>query len=260
MSLKVNFYCDEKYHNLIPEPIEASKSFPKWYSELKMPEITKYSTNNNNIFELVIDKKDANLKKCMGVTEFLKSGYLIKSWADFVFREQDDGSLYINWVENYYDEINYQPHLDNEYSTLPNKPIYGHFGKIFTPWTIKTSKGVSCLITHPVWHNNKLFTSSTAVFHTDVSPLKIAWFFEWNYKIRTKMGVDNMDIKNQVIPKDEPIILIIPFYRKKYSHTINYLTKEEKRKLDGVSTCLTHDTIGSKCPYTNFRRQLGKLF
>jgi hypothetical protein len=260
MSLKVNFYCNEKYYNRVPEPIEASKCFPKWFSELKYSEPNGYAILNNDIFNLDIERRDTNIKRCFGITEFLKSGYLIKSWADFVFREQDDGNLYINWVENYFDEIKYETHVDSQYYTLPNKPIYGHFGKIFTPWTIKTSKGVSCLITHPVWHNNKLFTSSTAVFHTDVSPLRVPWFFEWNYKIRTKMDVDNMDIKNQVVPKEEPIVLIIPFYRKKYSHTINYVSKEEFEKMDNIQRSLTRDTVGSKCPYIQFRKNLGKLF
>jgi hypothetical protein len=260
MSLKVDFYCDEKYHDLIPEPVEAAKSFPKWFSEMPFPETKNFAIDNDNIYSLTYDKRNTNLKKCVGVTEFLKSGYLVPSWADFVFRELDDGNLFVNWVENYFDEIKYDIHFDSQYPTLPNKPIYGHFGKIMTPWTIKTSKGVSCLITHPVWHNNKSFTSATGIFHTDAAPLRLAWFFEWNYKIKTKMDVENIDIENQVVGKGEPIISIIPFYRKKYSHTVNYLSKEKMRTINYAHHNLTHDSINSKCPYIKFRRELGKLF
>ena len=260
MSLKVNFYCDEKYRNRVPEPIESSKYFPKWFSDLPLESKTKYSINENDIHSLKIDDSFINVKKCTGITDFLKTGYLIPAWADFVFREERDGSLYINWVENYYSDTNYSFHGEGQYFTMPNKPIYGHFGKVFTPWAIKTDPGVSCLITHPVWHNNKSFTTTTAVFHTDVSPLHIPWFFEWNYKIKTKMDVENLDIKNQVIPKGEPIILIVPFYRKKFSSKINYVSGQVFESMNESQRHLTHDTIDNKCPYTNFRKTLGKLF
>lgn len=260
MTLKINFYCNEKYRNRIPEPVEASKSFPKWYSNLPLVSKTKYAIEKNDIHTLEIDSSNANIKKCVGITDFLKTGYLIPSWADFVFREQEDGNLYINWVKNYYDEMNYVSHGETQYSTMPNKPIYGHFGKVLTPWIVKTDPGVSCLITHPVWHNNKNFTTTTAVFHTDKSPLKLAWFFEWNYKIKTKMNVDNIDIQNQVISKGEPIILIIPFYRKKFSSRINYVSENSIENMIKSARHLVHDTIRGECPYTNFRKTLGKLF
>lgn len=259
MSLKVDFYCDEKYYNCIPEPIEAAKSFPKWFSELPLPKGKKLKMNNS-IHDLVYDNTDTNVKKCVGITEYLKTGYLIPSWADFVFRELDDGNLYINWVENYFDETKYEVHYDSQYPTLPNKPIYGHFGKINTPWTIKTSRGVSCLITNPVWHNNKNFTTTTAVVHTDVLPLRLAWFFEWNYKIKTSMNIENIDIENQVVGKGEPIISIIPFYRKKYSHTVNYVSEKKLKTITYSQFNISHDTINSKCPYNKFRKTLGKLF
>ena len=194
-SLKINFYCDEKYQNRVPEPIESSKSFPEWFSELPLVP-KKYATNGNDVYSLRVDESHMNVKKCLGIQDFLKTGYLIPAWADFVFREDENGSLYVNWVENLYDDTNYNAHGESQYYTMPNKPIYGHFGKVNTPWIVKTDPGVSCLITHPVWHNNKSFTSATAVFHTDVSPLNIPWFFEWNYKIETKMDVENLDVKS----------------------------------------------------------------
>lgn len=260
MSLKVNFYCDEKYKDRIYEPIESSKCFPNWFSNLPLRTKSRYSAVNNNPYELEIARNDLNLKTCPGITDFLKTGYIIPSWCEFIFREQDNGSLHVNWVENYYDSTRYEFHTQDQYETMPNKPIYGHFAKINTPWAIKTDKGVSCLITHPVWHNNKLFTTATGVFHTDVSPLTIPWFFEWNYKIKNKMSVDNIDLENQVIPKGEPIILIVPFYRKKYTHKTNYVSEIQMRSIAGSQDNLTKDSVMTKCPYTQFRKNLGKLF
>ena len=257
-SLKVDFYCEEEYQNRVPEPIESSKSFPKWFTEL--PYLPKHYTFDGNIYNLKIDESTQNIKKCPGIQDFLKTGYLIPSWCDFVFREEESGSLYVNWVENYHNKTEYSPHHENQYSTMPNKPLYGHFGKIFTPWIIKTSPGVSCLITHPVWHNDKRFTTATGVFHTDVSPMQLPWFFEWNHKIETKMEIENLDVENQVISKGEPIIMIVPFYRKKFSSEVHYISEKEYNGMIASQAHLTHDTVGGKCPYTHFKKTLGKLF
>ena len=90
--------------------------------------------------------------------------------------------------------------------------------------------------------------------------MKAAWFFEWNYKIQTGMNTDNINIENQVISKGEPVILIIPFYRKNFTSKINYISQEKYDNLNRIQTNMTSDSIGGECPYKNFRRNLGKLF
>lgn len=258
MGLRVNFYCKEKYKDRVPEPVESSKLFPKWFSNLPLNDAKYFA--DGSIYNLKLNGEGNNIKKCLGITDFLNTGYLIPSWTDFVFREEENGDLYVNWVENYFEEINYTPHDESQYSTMPNKPIYGHYGKVETPWVIKTDPGVSCLLTHPVWHNNKSFTTSTVIFHTDKSPLNIPWFFEWNYKIQTKMNVDNIDLSNQVVSKGEPLILIIPFYRKKYSSNINYVSDKDFENMCMAQKNLTRNTPFSKCPYVKFKQNLGKMF
>jgi hypothetical protein len=257
MSLKINFYCNEKYQNMLPEPIAASKCFPKWFSDLHLTKNKGYRVNPNNENQ-ILDNPEKNVKRCLGIQEFLSSGYIIKSWADFIFREKEDGSLYINWMENYFDEMEYKPHGDQQFYTMPNKPIYGHFGKIHTPWIVKTDPGVSCLITHPVWHRNNLFTTTSSIIHTDVTPLKIPWFFEWNYKIQTKMS--DIDTEKQIVASGEPIALIVPFYRKTFSSKINYISEEKIRNMVKSQHYITHTTENGNCPYKNFKKNLGKLF
>jgi len=261
MSLKINFFCEEKYRDRVPEPIPASKSFPKWFSELSFDNSKlKYRQDPNNIHNLIQNNDNFNVKKCLGIQDFLNTGYIIPSWGDFIFRESDSGELYINWMENYYDDTSYQPHPDFQYKTMPNKPVYGHFGKIFTPWVIKTDPGVSCLITHPFWHRNKSFTSTSAVMHTDNFGFRIPWFFEWNYKIESGMDLESMSIEDQVVGKGEPLVLIIPFYRKNYTSKVDYISSEKWNTLYLSQMNQTHDTMGGQCPYKNFRKTLGKLF
>ena len=51
----------------------------------------------DNIKELERNRGKVTIKKCPGVQEILKTGYVLRSWEDFVFREED-GFLYVNWL------------------------------------------------------------------------------------------------------------------------------------------------------------------
>ena len=86
----------------------------------------------------------------------------------------------------------------------------------------------------------------------------IPWFFEWNSKIETKMKI--IDAEKQVIARGEPIVLIVPFYRKTFSSKINYISEEKINDMIKSQYYTTHTTAGGHCPYKNFRKTLGKLF
>ena len=57
-----------------------------------------------------------------------------------------------------------------------------------------------------------------------------------------------------------PIIMIVPFYRKKFSSEVHYISEKEYNGMIASQAHLTHDTVGGKCPYTHFKKTLGKLF
>lgn len=257
MKSDITFTCSQEFKGLVPEPVPSSENFPEWFSNLKL-DIKKcpYVTTDN---PYDLEQWDANsVKKCVGIQDFLKLGYIIPSWGDFIFREQDNGDLFVNWMGDYFTET-YGVHDDSQYTTLPNKPLYGHFGKFKTPWIIKTSPGISCLITHPVWHNNKSFTTATGVVHTDLSPIHLQWFFEWNYNITSGMSMDKIDVDNQIIKREEPLMLVIPFKRTNFNHAIQYISETEYNRLEKVIDSNLQDRQ-SECPYKKLRRRIGRLF
>jgi len=259
MSLKVNFKTLKNLKDLVPEPVPAYKSFPDWYSKLpKNKSNCPFASIGNNLFNIQFNGS-GGISGCLGIQDFLKYGYLIPSWTTFVFRERPDGELHINWLESPLTQT-YQIHGEDQFPTMKNMPSYGHFCKINTPWIIQTSPGVSCLITHPIWHRNNNFTTSTGIFHTDKSPLTLPWFFEWNHKIKSQMFLDDtFETESQVIERNEPVILIIPFYRKNFNHSIEYIDEQEFRKLNLIQY---HNTHKSKTDdlYRKFRKSLGSLF
>ena len=102
MSLKIYFYADKEYENVIPEPVPAYKQLPRWFSDLE-------STSNSKKcpFRFItedkknIDRKLNTAKSCPGIFDFLTSGYIINSWSTFLFREHDNNSLYVNWIDTH---------------------------------------------------------------------------------------------------------------------------------------------------------------
>lgn len=263
--MNIKFISEKQYEGTFPEPVPALQMFPEWFSQI---EESPYKSkcpfgfkSTNNVYNLAYEPP-VTIKNCLGIQDFLKTGYIIPAWSHFVFREDVNKSLYINWVDSSYPN-SYVSHSVDQFKNISNPPIYNGFAKISTPWIIQTRKGISCLITHPVWHRNNSFTTSTGIFHTDQSPLHLQWIFEWNYKILSGMSMDEsegFDVKKQVIEKGDPVILIVPFVRKEFKSQISYVESGEFRKLNQQQIHLTHHGVFKKSFYHNFRSKMDNLF
>jgi hypothetical protein len=264
MSLQIKFKASKEVEGLVPEPIPAYKCFPEWFSENPIKDSHKKRcpfrfSSPDNPFELIDSSHVPTVRSCPGIIDFLKHGYIIKSWADFVFRETQERNLYINWV-NCHTQMKY----DNMVGTFPglrNPPKYNSFHKILTPWFIETSPGVSCLITHPFWHRNKSFTSTTGIYHTDAVPMHIPWLFEWNYEINSGLNLDeNFSVDDQTIKSGEPLILVIPFYRKNFQSKVEYLEDIDiKRMSRKIERNIKRNQIIENI-YSKFRRNVKQKF
>jgi hypothetical protein len=258
MSLKIEFITKNYLKDIVSEPIPAYKFFPKWYQELPKKTSKCPFRFDKSPYNIQYDSK-LGIKGCLGIQDFLKVGYIIPSWSNFIFREDINESLYVNWLENPWPN-EYVNHEMNQFPSMNNPPIYKHFGKLLTPWIIKTSPGVSCLITNPVWHRKQSFTTSTGIFHTDQTTLHLPWFFEWNYKIESGMDLDTMSYESQVIEKGDPLILIIPFYRKQFESSVKYVDEKDFDHFIMKQSVRTHNLKFNDDLYRSFRKKLGRLF
>jgi hypothetical protein len=141
MSLEIKFITKEQFENSIPEPIPAYKTFPEWFSNLPNSKSKCPFDFVNNINTMLSRQvTSATIKTCPGVKDFLNMGYIIPSWEDFVFRQMPHGELLVNWL-NGKCHVTYDAHSESQYVTMPNKPIYGHFGKILTDAKILQKTG-----------------------------------------------------------------------------------------------------------------------
>ena len=257
MSLDIEFIGKESLVGRVPEPIPAYKSFPKWYSQLKGRGKCPF-----NFVGEEVKPSTGTIKNCPGVTDFLKHGYIIPSWDTFTFRHHPQRGLMCNWIEGD-TPTKFSFHGGNQFYSMldEQKPLYDAYFKIISPWYIKTRPGVSIMLTHPVWHRNKLFTSCTGVYHTDINACQLQWFFE----INTPPGLvdDDFDYNKQVVYKNEPVMLVIPFYRDKFKSKVTYLNDAEYLKVENNThemNVISKVTNKGIADYVKLSRQFKNLF
>ena len=263
--MEIKFITNQKFKECIPEPQPAEKLFPEWFAKMDIVRTSKCPfrfKNNRNPMEIEYRRgggQNNNISGCPGIADYLKFGYIVPAWDNFVFRELE-GGLAVNWTDEYYGST-LGFHNEYQYQTMPedSKPIYKHFTKISSPWIVRTSPGVSIMITHPVWHGHDNFTTATGIFHTDASPLVLPWFFKWNYKINSGMDLETMDENQQIIETGTPIMTIIPFYRNNFKSTIEYVDDKECDRLGHMQEVLTHSLYRTDA-YAKLRKTIGRLF
>lgn len=260
MSNSIEFICPEKYKDIIPEPVPCYKEFPEWFSS------TKNIPTSKCPFKFLHDNKltkNSNVKKCPGITDFLKTGYIIKNWTNILVRSEPPlGNLCFDWEHSYHGLVDYGLHPSEEYDGMIDSelPIYNGFHKISSPWFVKTSPGVSCYYTHPFWTREKRFTTVSGIIHTDISPISIKWFFEWNINLKKTLILDEIDTDIQLIKKDTPLVMIFPFVRNQFNMKINYINDEDyKSDIVDINFLKTRDWIGNTL-YNTFRKNQKKQF
>lgn len=265
MTLEIKFLTNEKFREVIPEPQSAEKLFPEWFTKMEKVKTKKCPfrfSDPNNPFNIELKRGGdelTNITGCPGIADYLKFGYIVPAWDNFIFREHQ-GNLVVNWTNQYYGS-NIGFHWERQYHTMPHesKPIYNNFTKITSPWIIRTSPGVSVMLTHPVWHRNKSFTSATGIFHTDAAPLNLPWFFEWNYKVNSGLDLESMSSEDQIVERGTPLILVIPFYRNNFTSSVEYISESECNRLGHMQDIKTHSLFNTH-PYAILRKSIGRLF
>lgn len=290
----ITFYTNEIHEGNLDPIYPAYKQFPEWYGKSKktskcpfasffnnepvsIPKIDsqqpvdiskllnefhkseqeKIAKSNRLISNPRVLMRDTTVVNCPGITDFLKTGYVVPAWTDMAFRKYNNEIIF-NTIDNFPD-VHHGVHISDQYRGMKESelPLSGGFHKVSTPWIIKTSPGISLLITHPYWSRNKTFTSVSAVVHSDESPLVLKWFFEFNQELPDTPDVVNMD--QQIIKRGTPLILLIPFRREEINHKIEYLSVENMQKLYRNTTSSTVSWI-SDTWYNKVRKQIGNLY
>jgi len=74
------------------------------------------------------------------------------------------------------------------------------------------------------------------------------------------LDLETMDVDNQTIDVGDPLMLIIPFYRKNFSSVTKYVSSDEFDRLSKSIFYKTHPLMKFNDPYSKFRKTLGRMF
>lgn len=143
-----------------------------------------------------IPQGDATLKRCYGVADYLRTGYVIPLWATLDVRVPiskfdqrwdarfDIPSSHLFQVESVSEEdknyfFSYDSLLRNQFPihqtgaecpVAKKKSRVSSYLKLITPWVVRTAPGWSSLFLPTLWEPNPNYEVMGAVIHTDYYP------------------------------------------------------------------------------------------
>lgn len=197
----IRFFQDKEYRGLA-DPKSGISFVPDWYKKAE----SKYVDPSG--------MTQQGLKTCMPYLDALISGYMISTPVNIYINQTENeiGHLFnneeglsVNWDGPMFlsDFINERPSASGQ--TMP-RPA-GHYPNhmVFKGyWSIKTPKGYSLLMTHPLNRHDLPFTTLSGIIDSDkfFAPGNIPFFFKKGF--------------SGVIPKGTPIAQLIPIKRNKW--------------------------------------------
>lgn len=146
-----------------------------------------------------IPQGDSSLKRCYGVADYLKTGYVVPLWAtldvrmpiskldhrwDARFEITQSHLFSTETVEDLDTEdvakyFSYQSLIRNQFPehqtgmecpVAQKKPRKSSYLKLLSPWVVRTAPGWSCLFLPALWEPNENYEVLAAVVHTDYYP------------------------------------------------------------------------------------------
>jgi hypothetical protein len=185
-------------------PMPCSKQIPDWYKKLESYMGGKKKPNFNA-------QTTATIKRCIPVFDSITAGYLITTPVDIYVRLKD-GAPFYSWPT--YGPIEFHP--------LEQAPLHPlsqgvNYPKFLNPWSIRTPKGYSVLITQPM-HRESPFKILDGIVDTDTYTNSINFPFQL------------LDINFEgLIPQGTPMAQVIPFKRTNWQMKIG-----DKRDLENA--------------------------
>ncbi len=204
----IKFFAEKEYLSL-GQPSPTKQHIPDWYRKAE----TTYNYGGQD---------SPGLKTCMPFLDTLTSGYVLETPVNIYVNEEKneeklsklfnnaESNLRIRWdgpesLENFIME---RP--EESGSTMPRPS--GHYPNhlVFSEfWSIKTPRGWSLLMTHPLNRHDLPFTTASGIIDSD------KWFAPGNVPFFIKKGFSG------VIPKGTPFAQLIPIKRSEWKMAID---------------------------------------
>jgi hypothetical protein len=185
-------------------------------------------------------KKNGTIRSCPAISDAVNFGYIVFNPVDIYINAEDEDIITWQVPEidlSIFDDgdnstfINYH-NRDQFYEyTIPNN-FHKTIIKINTLWGIKTEKGYSVWITHPINRNDLPFKVYDAIIDTDNFPS----YFPYSFAIQKGF--------KGVIKAGTPLFQVIPFKREDFSSST--VDKNAKEVYDLLNQALSRFTNSYK--------------
>jgi len=202
MSLKIEFIpAFEKILDLdISPPKPSSQFIPEWYKSLNiyLNKDCRHVRDSNNLYNF-------SAKACMPIIDSLTSGYIITTPCELEFV---DPSTYGHRVLWEWDHPVITTHNEQQVKGLSMPGFELNPLKFQGIWRVRLPKNYSLLYTHPFWHWDLPFMSTTGIVDSDKHDLEIniPFFIKKDF-----FGT---------IEKNTPIAQIIPIKREVWKSSV----------------------------------------
>jgi len=193
----------------IQQIVPAKNQIPEWFKQ------TPLYFDNAKSFSIA--KSNLSFKGCSPFLDSFTSGYTALLWQSVEVVTKEDGNKDLIWPDSTYPVASLREHPGNSSLPVP----HGHTDQHLTwaaPFTIKTPKGYSALITHPLNRFDLPFTTLSGIIDADsvIGPGNLPFFISKDFE--------------GIIPAGTPIFQIIPFKREDWTHVIDEKTAEDGDK------------------------------
>ena len=181
----INFFAQKKYDDL-GQPIPIKYALPEWWKRA----------------ESVRSNGEPGLKKCVPFMDAMLSGYTLTLPYDVFVAPLENGEIKITW-SGPRELPDFIVEREGDLgATLPRPAGHASNHLVFKGvWGIKTPRGWSVLVTHPLNRFDLPFTTTSGIIDSDefTGPGNIPFFIKEGF--------------SGVIPKGTPIAQIIPIKR-----------------------------------------------
>lgn len=204
MTKKIIFNPCSKIAELsVPPPKPAEHYTPRWFKQIK-----PFSTPSPKFCSQTASTNQT-VKKCMPFSDSFDMGYIQETWEDI-------------WIEKNESETNF--YFPSGPQIMSSRGPHGHVGfpeveeyipTQFTwhpPWWLELPPGYSCIVTHPLNHDDLPFHTFAGIVDSDT------------YHIPPQKGNIPFLLKKNfcgMIKKGTPMYQIIPFKRENWESSFN---------------------------------------
>jgi hypothetical protein len=210
----IEFACEGEIIDL-PKP--AKLFIPDWYKDGPKPKDADLKWNGNEPFK--------GLKHCVPFLDGMLTGYVATLWVD-VFVDIEDGMQVFR-----HRHTEHEPISERLISSTENLPVPAgfHFRRFTwrSPFFVRTPKGYSLLLTHPINRDDLPFRTLSAVIDSDsiMTTGNVPFFIKQDF--------------TGIIKKGTPLFQIIPFKRDDWESVEN----KEIIKIGGLNQRRAHSVI-----------------